>query len=430
MESYIDTPQGAKILKQYLDKFNGKSSQKVYRSEIRQFFKFYTGAIDSLVKKDFIRYRDHLGKQSKAKTIKRKFSILNQFFKFLETKVKGFVSPIGNAHGDMQEFRGGTYIESDSFQHQVDNWVDSLICDSTKRTYRGAVGLFFRHTGKDLKELAHDDFMKYRDHLLIEKKQKASTIWNKFISINSFLKFMEATNRKFKNPLDFKRLALVPPKKDKGYYDALTKKEAQKLLRQPDRRALIGRRDYAILILMLTYGLRVGEVCKLTFRDLVPERVKGQQKLWVRDRKGKIGRRVDTPIILNGKALQAFDEWMTHCNISFQPDTPIFVGFRWQVNQGGLVIRWDHVRDKKHLTTRAVEYMVEKYVESAGLDKKDKVVSAHALRHTALTLLAGAGVPVIDLKELAGHQDISTTMIYLHAVQSYDDHAGMHNPLN
>ena len=428
--SYIETAQGEKTFNQYLNKFKGKSSQKVYRSEIKQFFKFYSGHIEYLKKKDFIKYRDHLGQNSKAKTVKRKFSILNQFFKFLEIKIKGFVSPIGKNYGDMQDFRGGVYVESESFSNQLEFWMESLICDSTKKTYSGAVKLFFKSVIKEPKDLIQDDFIKYRNLLLIEKKQKASTIWNKFISINSFLKFLDATNRKFKNPLDFKGLSLVPPKKDKGYYTVLSEGEAKKLLRQPDRRTLIGKRDYAILRLILTYGLRVGEICKLTFQDLEIERIKGQQKLWIRDRKGKIGRRADTDIILNGKVLQAFDEWIEHCNIKFDSKTPIFVGFRWQVTQGGLVIRWDHVREKKKLSTRAIEYMIEKYVQQADISHGDKVISAHALKHTALTMLAKAGVKLIDLKFLAGHQDVSTTLIYLHSVQSYKDHAGMHNPLN
>lgn len=120
---------------------------------------------------------------------------------------------------------------------------------------------------------------------------------------------------------------------------------------------------------------------------------------------------------------------MNHCQIRFEADTPIFVGFRFDLTQG-LAIRWDQVRDKKHLTTRAVEYTIEKYVGQAGIDHGDKVISAHALRHTAITMLAQAGVQLADLKFLAGHQDVSTTLIYLHSVQSYEDHAGMHNPLN
>ncbi|KPA09126.1 integrase family protein, partial [Candidatus Magnetomorum sp. HK-1] len=45
-------------------------------------------------------------------------------------------------------------------------------------------------------------------------------------------------------------------------------------------------------------------------------------------------------------------------------------------------------------------------------------------------LLAKEGVQLIDLKYLAGHQNISTTMIYIHSVQSYNDHVGMYHPLN
>lgn len=135
----------------------------------------------------------------------------------------------------MQDFRGGTYVESEAFANQVGYWTESLVCDSTKRTYAGAVKLFFDYTAKDPKDLVLDDFLKYRDHLLIEKKQKTSTVWNKFIALNSFLKFMDAGNRKFKNQLDFKRLALVPPKKDKGYYTVLSSKEAKKLMRQAGR---------------------------------------------------------------------------------------------------------------------------------------------------------------------------------------------------
>jgi site-specific recombinase XerD len=68
-------------------------------------------------------------------------------------------------------------------------------------------------------------------------------------------------------------------------------------------------------------------------------------------------------------------------------------------------------------------------VIQSGLKSQFKI-SPHALRHSALTLLAKSGVELIDLKYLAGHQDISTTMIYIHSVQTYEDHVGMYHPLN
>jgi site-specific recombinase XerD len=428
--AFLNTPQGMKLFDQYLKKFQGKSSQKVYRSELRQFFDFYSGDLSDLSGSVFIEYRDHLGQNAKAKTIKRKFSILNQFFKFLETKIKGFKSPIGNKHGDMQKFQGGVYADSDAFKNQMELWMEILICDSTRKTYTGHATLFFQWIKQDPKDLKYDDFIRYRDYMIKEKRLKDSTVWSKFIAINGFLKFLATKSRKFKNPLDFKTLSLIPPKKDKGYYTVLTEKEVKQLLRQPDRRTLIGKRDHAILRIMLTYGLRVGEICRLTFKDIEGERVNSQQKIWIRDRKGHIGRRADTDIILNGKALASFDDWIENCNIRFEADSPVFAGFIWNIHLGGLVINHSRVRAKKSLSVKAVENIVAKYINNARIDHGDSVISPHALRHTALTLLAKAGVELIDLKYLAGHQDVSTTMIYLHSVQSYEDHVGMHSPIN
>jgi integrase/recombinase XerD len=48
----------------------------------------------------------------------------------------------------------------------------------------------------------------------------------------------------------------------------LTEEEAQAMLRLPDRRTLQGKRDYAILLTLLTTGLRKAEFCNLNVGDL------------------------------------------------------------------------------------------------------------------------------------------------------------------
>jgi len=89
----------------------------------------------------------------------------------------------------------------------------------------------------------------------------------------------------------------------------------------------------------------------------------------------------------------------------------------------------DRINKRSPITVRTIEKIIEKYSQSAGI-KSSFTISPHALRHSALTLLAKEGVKLIDLKYLAGHQDISTTMIYIHSVQAYDDHVGLYHPLN
>jgi integrase/recombinase XerD len=48
----------------------------------------------------------------------------------------------------------------------------------------------------------------------------------------------------------------------------LTEEEAQAIFRVPDRRTLQGKRDYAILLTLLTTGLRKAEICNLKIEDL------------------------------------------------------------------------------------------------------------------------------------------------------------------
>jgi integrase/recombinase XerC/integrase/recombinase XerD len=52
----------------------------------------------------------------------------------------------------------------------------------------------------------------------------------------------------------------------------------------------------------------------------------------------------------------------------------------------------------------------------AGIEKEN--VSVHTLRHTCFTLLLKAGIDIATIKEIAGHNDINTTSIYLHVTQN------------
>jgi integrase len=159
--------------------------------------------------------------------------------------------------------------------------------------------------------------------------------------------------------------------------------------------------------------------------------VKGQQKVWIVDRKGRFQNRPKTAIILNGKALQAFDAWMDIVKgygIKITGELPVFLPFIYDRVDHKLVIRRDRLPGA--LSVKSVENIVKRYIKKAKIERDGEVLSAHSLRHTAFTMLAQEGVPIQDIQKLAGHQDINTTMIYVHSAQSYDDHPGMRNPLN
>ncbi len=428
--NFTETPQGKALLSAYLKKFEGKGSQRVYRSEIMQFFDFYQGDIASLSEDDFIRYREKIGQSATSGTIKRKFSILNGFFRHAEKNIAGFSKPIGKTHGELKTFNTSVYAESDEFKkHILSLWKEERVTDSTRKIYESHIRLFFAWVGKEPNDLIQDDFVRYRDHLR-EEHRKPSTIWTKFIAINRFFKLRAGMNIRFKNPMNFKALNLMFPKKDKGYYSTLTESEIRKLLRSPDRRSLIGKRDYAILRIMLGYGLRVNEICKLEYQNIDKERVNGKLRIWIRDRKGRVNHREDTPIILEGEPLKAFDEWLHNCGIRFEPATKVFAPFIWDLKAHGLVIDFQKIENGKRRDNKTIQNMLQKYLVKAGISREDRVLSPHALRHTCFTMLARAGVNLPDVKKLAAHQDVNTTMIYVHIAQSFDDHIGMKNPIN
>ena len=83
----------------------------------------------------------------------------------------------------------------------------------------------------------------------------------------------------------------------------------------------------------------------------------------------------------------------------------------------------------KPMHARSIQHFVQHYISMIGLGNKD--YSAHTLRHCfAIPPEAGldAGVDIHTIKELLGHSNISTTMVYLHLQQS--KRAGLVSPFD
>src|SRR5512139_2644344 len=97
----------------------------------------------------------------------------------------------------------------------------------------------------------------------------------------------------------------------------LTEEEAQAILRVPDRRRLQGKRDYAILLTLLTTGLRKAEICNLKAGDLKTYR---NQPVIDVIGKGKKFRRIP----LNPVTLVAIKDYLKMSGIETDPAHPIF----------------------------------------------------------------------------------------------------------
>ena len=84
---------------------------------------------------------------------------------------------------------------------------------------------------------------------------------------------------------------------------------------------------------------------------------------------------------------------------------------------------------KCRISPKSVQHIVEKYIEKCGLG--DRGLSTHKLRHTAATLMyQQGGVDVLLIKDILGHENLATTEIYTHIVNSQLKDAVSSNPLN
>jgi integrase len=161
------------------------------------------------------------------------------------------------------------------------------------------------------------------------------------------------------------------------------------LLSQPDPDTLKGKRDRAILSLLLACGLRRDELVRLEVED-----IQQRENRWVLvDILGKGRRRRTVPVPSWVKI--AIDEWTTAAGIV---DGCVFRS----INKGGRV----HVDG---LTANVVWSIVRGYADTIEIPK----LAPHDLRRTCAKLCRAAGGDLEQIQLLLGHASIQTTERYL-----------------
>ena len=173
--------------------------------------------------------------------------------------------------------------------------------------------------------------------------------------------------------------AIDTPKREKNIRAHLTSSECNQL-----RLVAAGNlRDMAIVEVFLQCALRVSEVCKLRLSDI--DHV--GHRLHIRG-KGKVEREI--PLVK--KATVAIQNYLR-----VRPSTSTDYLF---LNRYG-----------QPIGERGVKKLVTKYLRRAGITKR---AGCHSLRHTSATIRAEQGMPLLDVQELLGHKNLSTTQRYLH----------------
>lgn len=211
-----------------------------------------------------------------------------------------------------------------------------------------------------------------------------STKIRRLSTIRTFYRFMVTCDRLQSNPA----LAVKLPKKHKELPRIMEGEQVQQLLLAPDTSTLLGARDRAILEMLYCTGVRISELVALDMGDI--DFLSDAVHIKVPGRKERV-----IPIWSPG--IQALQNYITLRNKRAQGD-PDFANKVLFVNKDG-----------RRLSSRSVRRKMDKYLIKADLDPS---ISPRTLRHSFAVNMLKSGSDIHTVRELLGHQSLSTTRAY------------------
>ncbi len=205
--------------------------------------------------------------------------------------------------------------------------------------------------------------------------------------------------RSFLRYLIKKKVKVVPPeiielgKQKDRTIKFLSPEDLDKLFNAVDTVDEMGLRDKALMEVLFSTGLRVSELARLN-RDQVNTDT-GEFGVIGKGGKARV-------VFLSRKAKEALHVYLQKRK---DPYSPLFLRYSGPKDDEELS------EEKKRLSVRSIERMLDKYRKKANLLFK---IGPHMLRHSYATDLLAHGADIRSVQEMLGHKNISTTQIYTH----------------
>lgn len=210
----------------------------------------------------------------------------------------------------------------------------------------------------------------------------------KWTSLNTFFKFLSQKKYIEKNPM---LLTERPRIKTKHTVTYMTQKEIESVFKRilKEARPMIKNRDFCIMAMGLGTGLRVSAIVNINVEDVsfVTNSIKVIEK-------GRKTREIKFAENLRNLLLI----WLKDRELLFDGEAT-----------GALFLS----QKKTRMSVDSVEHLVKKY--TSHLPKK---ITPHKLRSSAAMNLHGAGVDILTIASILGHENITTTQRY---VRAYDE---------
>ena len=284
-------------------------------------------------------------------------------------------------------------IESDFTPVLFDKWVNYIDgARRTKEAYTKNIKRFAEWLQcNGIQNPDRAAIVAYRDEL--KKNHKPTTVHAYMVAIKLFFAWAE-TERLYPNIAAKVKNATVDFEHKK---DPLTSKQAHKVLNSIDTDNLTGLRDYAMIALMLTTGLRTNSIMLANIADIKP-----LGDIMVLYYRGKGHEDKNEYVKLSDPVQSAIDRYLKARGGELEPLEPLFTSTSNRCKG-------------ERLTPRSISRIVKNALISAGF-KSDRL-TAHSLRHTAATLAMLNGATLSEVQQLLGHKNINITMVYLHTLE-------------
>jgi len=301
----------------------------------------------------------------------------------------------------------------EAVQTALYTWLGNITSARTRANYRDSWRMFMEWSQIfDPFAVSQETIIDYRNHLsevVSERTGKPlanTTINLRLAGLSSFYRHALDNGYAppgFENPCDRVKRKPVKPY---GKSTVLNPQdnEPQQFLKQIRRDTHQGKRDYALMRLMLTTGLRVSAVASATLSDI--EQIGSKWVLNYTNKGGEADKAEITAI------LPEIQTYLSERGLSLEDrDRPLFTA----TPRGKRVIQdTGHARgihseeSERPLSITSISRLVRKYAKRAGLAG----IHPHSLRHTCAVIASNHGT-VAEVSKLLRHKNMQITSIYL-----------------
>lgn len=274
---------------------------------------------------------------------------------------------------------------AEDFLHSLDLKQTSII--TYKRALRPFIAWF---RSMHLKQPTREDILQYKQHLET-KHLSPLTVSAYIVVVRRYFDWLESKQIYMNIARSIKGF-----KRSKGFRkDPLTLDQILALLENLPSDTIQEKRDFAIINLLIRTGLRTIEIIRADIGDIREE--SGESVLWIQ---GKGRDTKDEFVVLTDDCRIPIEEYLLTRPSKYRKDfDPLFASHSDRNS-------W------KRLSTRTVSRIVKDCFLKNGIISNR--ITAHSLRHTAITLALQAGATIQEAQALGRHANINTTMIYAH----------------